>query len=419
MATGGAGGSGASGPSLTPGLTARFPKLTWGATWALAAVTALFLRNAALTPLVGGLGLLWLAMARLVAAVGPSIAVRQSVDATHVLPGQPIPVRIVLRNRTRLPVPWIWIEEPLPVHLEASGHYRALAAIAPGGTCETGFVLRPARRGRYRIGSIRYRLGDWFGLATREGLADLPLWVTVYPPIVPLPRLSPAARVPEGPRQDPASPFHEELTLGLRRYVQGDPQRWIAWKASARHDQLLVREFPRVRERATTVVLDLEDRSWGDAGGHQALERALSVAASFFWAPPDGDQATGLFTHARAVRYVPEGRGEESDPPRWLRLPPRRGLAHRRQVLELLAVLRPAEGPALEEVLLRLGALLGPGEGALVLTSGHRPAAWAAARQVAAHQHAVTILAFGSRALPPCPGVQVLPVSPEGEVVWR
>ena len=409
--------SGAAGGGA-PSLLAAMPRLTWGLTWAALALVSLFVRGTVLTPVVFGLGGLWLLASWLVGAVGRGISVRQQVSATAVTAGEEIQVRIVLRNASRLPVPWVWIEEPLPVHLEASGHFRACGSIDPFGRCEAGFSLRPGRRGRYRIGSIRFRLGDWFGLCSSDGRADLPLWVTVFPPIVPLPSLLPEARVPEGPRQDAASPFREELALGLRRYTSGDPQRFIAWKASARHGELMVREFPRVRERCTTLVLDLESRSWGDSGSRQALERAFSVAASFCWEPPDGQQATGLFTHARSVRYVPEGSGELHEPARLIRVPPRRGLAHRRELLETLAVLRPSDGPALEDLLVLVRRVLSPGESVLVLTSAHRAPAWVAASQLAARHHPVTILGFGSQALPPCLGVRVLPVSLEGQVRW-
>jgi uncharacterized protein (DUF58 family) len=35
----------------------------------------------------------------------------------------------------------------------------------------------------------------------------------------------------------------------LREYRVGDPQRHVAWKASARHDNLLVKDFERAQNR--------------------------------------------------------------------------------------------------------------------------------------------------------------------------
>ena len=398
----------------------RVPGLTWGTAVALLAVLAALPHGGVLAAAAYAMGGLWALAAVLARIAGRAIAIRQRVSDTHVTPGQRVRVQIVLRNTSRLPVPWVWFEEPLPVHLEASGRFRACGAIAPGGSCAAEFVLRPSRRGRYRIGTISFRLGDWFGLCSSAGVAELPLWVTVYPPIRPLPPLRPPARVPEGPRRDPASPFREELTLGVRPYVVGDPQRWIAWKASAHHGELQVREFPRVRERATTVVLDLESRSWSalGSGARAALERALSIAASYFWSPPDGEQATGLLTHAASVRYVPEGTGEVREPARLVRLAPRRGVAHQRHLLEALSVLQPAEGPPLEALLLLAERHLGPGQDVLAVTAGYRAEAWAAAARLASRHHPVTILTCGGGHAPFCPGVRVLPVTPDGEVQW-
>ncbi len=414
-AGGAAGGGTADGRNLAGAGT---PRPTWSSTLIILAVGTLLFHGTVVAPAVYALGGLWLLTAVAVRRVGRSVAVRQQVSSTHVTPGQDVHVRITIINRSRLPIPWIWFEEPLPVHLESGPQFRACAAVASSGRCQTEFTLRPTQRGQYRIGSIQFTLGDWFGLCTSQGQAQLPLWVTVFPRILPLPPLRPAALVPVGPRRDLISPFREELTQGLRPYRPGDPLRWIAWKASARHGQLEVKDFPRVRERATTVVLDLDEHSWRTALGRRALERAFSIAASYFWAPPDGDQATGLFTRAASVRYVPEGSGLLRESPRYIRIPPRRGLMHRRQILEILSTLQLADGPELAELLIALQRQLSPGESLLILTAGHRPSAWTAAQRLAAAHHPVTILGLESHALPPCPGARVLPVSIEGEVVW-
>ncbi len=394
------------------------PRPTWSSTLVLLALTALLLRGTPLAPVIYCLGLLWIAVSVLVRVVARSVAVRQHVSPTHVTPGEDVHVALTLTNRSRLPIPWMWFVEPLPIRLQSGPHFRACAALPGAGRCQVAFTLRPLQRGQYRIGTIDFTLGDWFGLCTGRGHAELPLWVTVFPRILSLPALHPPALVPLGPRRDPISPFREELTQGLRPYVSGDPQRWIAWKASARHGQLQVRDFPRVRERATTLVLDLDERGWRSNNSRMAVERAISIAASYFWSPPDGDQATGLFTRAASVRFIPEGTGVQRQPARYIHVTPRRGLLHRRRILEILATLQLGDGPELGELLTVLSRRLSPGEAVLVCTAGHSAGAWAAAGRLAAAHHPVTILGFDTQVLPPCPGARVLPVSLEGEVVW-
>ncbi len=64
---------------------------------------------------------------------------------------------------------------------------------------------------------------------------------------------------------------------GLREYVDGDEPRSIHWKASARSEQLLVKEFTTEGLRRCTVVLDASSSGYGDPEG---FERAVTVAAS-------------------------------------------------------------------------------------------------------------------------------------------
>ena len=392
-------------------------RIPWAAALVVLAVAAFLVHAWPVTLVVYSMALLWLLVWWLVGRVGRTLSLRQRLSATHVAPGESIGVEIALVNGTRLPVPWLWLRERLPVHLEAGASFQACGAVAPAGVATFRFEFTPTRRGRYRIGRVDFTIGDWFGLCSVEGRMDLPLWVTVYPAVRPLPPLPGPPLVPAGPRRQPASPFHEELVQGLRAYQPGDPMRWLAWKATARTGVLQVREFPRVRERSRTLVLDMDPSAWRSPVGSRCLERALSVAASYAWAPPEGGHPVGLLTFARTVRYVADGRGVLEDAPRLLRVPPATGILHRRRLLEVLSELHPAPGPGLARLLGQHGSRLSPGEGLVVLTSGHDVEVWGAAAAIA-RRHPVVLLGFEPRALPSCAGVQVLSVTLEGEVQW-
>ena len=393
-------------------------RIPWAAALVVLAVAALLVHAWPVTLVVYTMALVWLLVWWLVGRVGRTLALRQRLSATHVAPGESIEVEITLINGTQLPVPWLWLRERLPVHLEAGASFQACGTVAPSGKAAFHFVFTPTRRGRYRIGRVDFTIGDWFGLCSIDVRIDLPLWVTVYPAVRSLPPLPGATLVPAGPRRQADSPFREELVLGLRDYQPGDPMRWLAWKATARTGVLQVREFPRVRERTRTLVLDMDPAAWRSPVGSRCLERALSVAASYAWAPPDGAHPVGLLAFARTVRYVTDGRGVLEDAARLLRLAPATGVLHRRRLLEVLAELHPAPGPGLAQLLGQHGSRLSPGEGLVVLTSGHDEGVWAAAATIARRRHPVVLLGFEPRALRPCAGVQVLAVTLEGEVQW-
>jgi hypothetical protein len=63
----------------------------------------------------------------------------------------------------------------------------------------------------------------------------------------------------------------------LREYVDGDEPRSISWKASARSEELLVKEYTVEGLRRCTVLLDAAPGSYADRAG---FERAITVVAS-------------------------------------------------------------------------------------------------------------------------------------------
>ncbi len=88
----------------------------------------------------------------------------------------------------------------------------------------------------------------------------------------------------------------------LREHVPGDPFKRIAWKASARRGQLLVREMEREERDIAWLVIDASVELWAGAEGRAPLDLAVDelggVAARHF---SRGDKV-GLVVFASRVR---------------------------------------------------------------------------------------------------------------------
>jgi uncharacterized protein (DUF58 family) len=205
------------------------------------------------------------------------------------------------------------------------------------------------------------------------------------------------ARQPVGPRRDPTSPFQDLQPIGVRRYLPGDPLRLIAWKATARRGELMVKEQPLVRERVTCFVLDLVRGDWDPGRRFELMERAVTVAASLVWWDQDPHHAIGLIAYGQVVRSVPEGIGREADPPGFLRVPPRPGSAQRKAILEALAGLHPADGEPMASWLEREARALPWGAAVVVLGPTNTQAVVRAATALERHGHPVVMLAFEPR----------------------
>lgn len=141
----------------------------------------------------------------------------------------------------------------------------------------TGYELTTTSRGIVRLGPLIVEHRDPLGIArTRTLLLDVDeVFVAPRSYLLDMPQLGQGvlgAHLLAMARRLGPGEFH-----GLREYVDGDEPRSIHWKASARSEQLLVKEHTTEGLRRCTVALDATTAGYRDPEG---FERAVTVAAS-------------------------------------------------------------------------------------------------------------------------------------------
>ncbi len=152
-----------------------------------------------------------------------------------------------------------------------------VAPLAPRDDAGARYQLPTTARGVITVGPLVAITSDPLGMARLERpVADLDE-VIVAPRsyLLEMPQLGQGALgrhlLNQARRLGPGD-FHS-----LREYVDGDEPRSISWKASARSEDLLVKEFTVEGLRRCTVLLDAGPGSYVDRAG---FERAVTVAAS-------------------------------------------------------------------------------------------------------------------------------------------
>ncbi len=141
----------------------------------------------------------------------------------------------------------------------------------------TGYELTTAARGIVRLGPLMVEHRDPLGIArTRTMLLDVDeVFVAPLSFLLDMPQLGQGTlgtQLLAMARRLGPGEFH-----GLREYVDGDEPRSIHWKASARSEQLLVKEHTTEGLRRCTVVLDASEAGYDEPDG---FERAVTAAAS-------------------------------------------------------------------------------------------------------------------------------------------
>jgi uncharacterized protein (DUF58 family) len=117
-----------------------------------------------------------------------------------------------------------------------------------------------------------------FRLETRYPLGMFKAWSWMFPKakclVYPMPAKNPPPlpRTGSGPTGQ-AQRGEGDQVHGIREYRQGDSPRRIAWRSSARHDELLTREMETPKDNACEI-------SWNDLPGVDVEER-LSILTSW------------------------------------------------------------------------------------------------------------------------------------------
>ncbi len=182
------------------------------------------------------------------------VRVQRVVRPSTVAVGEPARVDIRVTNVDRRPTPHLLLWEPVG---EGGGAPMQLAALGPGEAASAAYRVPTTRRGVLVAGPLRASRRDVLGLASRTFVIAGSDEVLIVPQHVhlPFPDAGSAGRLGQHLRMkawgQTGGEFHS-----LREYVPGDDLRRINWKASARSEDLVVRETALEGVRRCTVVLD-------------------------------------------------------------------------------------------------------------------------------------------------------------------
>jgi len=183
-----------------------------------------------------------------------------------------------LDNDSRWSKPWVELanDSTLPAPLPGR-----VVGVRARGSRQWLAKVKLVRRGSFRLGALRVRTGDPFGLFASEMVVGRPTWIVVFPKVYPLPhwRLPPSpvdGSTPSRRRYEAATP----LVSTVRPYVYGDAINRIHWLSSVRHSELYVKEFDLEQAADLWLLLDLDRSAHAGPAETSSVETAISAAAA-------------------------------------------------------------------------------------------------------------------------------------------
>lgn len=203
--------------------------------------------------------------------------VRTSVGARAQV-GERIEERLALENHSWIPKLWVQIADAstLPGH-----HAGYVSSVGPRQRISWRARTLCRQRGRYILGPVIATTGDPLGLFRREVVLSQPTPLLVLPNVLTLRALPLFAGVMPGRGRGSQRSLHTSTNaVTVRNYVPGDALTRIHWNSTARHGQLMVKEFDLDPMIDVVVLLDLDRGVQAGEGEQSTEEYGVTIAAS-------------------------------------------------------------------------------------------------------------------------------------------
>jgi uncharacterized protein (DUF58 family) len=231
-------------------------------------------------------------------------------------------------------------------------------------------------RGYYQVGPLVLETGDLFGLHRRFRIVTEPVYILVYPKVVPLPGYDLASRRPIGEIRLTHRLFEDPTRIsGVRAYQPGDPLSRVHWSATARTGILHSKIYDASTIAGATIVLDFHSLSYPARNEPGRSELAVTTAVALANAVSLMGQPIGLITNgrdaadrirrrdelarrpfppptSRAATHDLAAMRESDDRLRPLIVPPSRGPESFARIREVLARVELTDGLSFDQLLI-------------------------------------------------------------------
>jgi uncharacterized protein (DUF58 family) len=236
--------------------------------------------------------------------------------------GESAEVVVTLRNQGVIPILWVLVEDLLPeqalrrpTRLTVKGKRLQVANMRPRQTKTIKYRVIFEMRGYYPLGPTVLETGDVFGLHRRHRVIGNPVYIMVYPKILPLPKYDFSSRRPIGEVRLQNRLFEDPTrTAGVRPYMAGDPLSRIHWRATARTGQLHSRIFEPTSLAGATILVDFHSAGYPARSEPHRSDLVVTTATSIAYAVSVLNQSLGLVSNGRDAADRIRAEALEKDP---------------------------------------------------------------------------------------------------------
>ncbi|MBA3891643.1 MAG: DUF58 domain-containing protein [Gemmatimonadaceae bacterium] len=227
--------------------------------------------------------------------------------------GDETPIRYVVQSRWRRDVT-VRIADELPDALQGGATASGTAVAVPAGAeVVVTLPVTGVRRGRFPLGRVGWRAHTPLGLLAAYWIGESEHSVLVAPSVSGVRRFRLLAiqhRLHTAGVRALRRKGEGQSFAGLREYAVGDDPRHVDWKATARRNTLITREYSIEQSQTVLTLVDAGRGMTQLAGAYPRFEHALSSALVLTdVAVAAGDRVGTLLFDDEVRAFVPPRRG--------------------------------------------------------------------------------------------------------------
>ncbi|MFE8698515.1 DUF58 domain-containing protein [Cytobacillus sp. FJAT-53684] len=174
--------------------------------------------------------------------------------------GEPLKVTIVIRRKTAFPLFFLVMEDCVNGKLIFSQQRNgSKALVVPGFQKEITWEYQVDKlpRGEHFLQSIRVKTGDLLGLIEKEKQIQIEDRIIVYPSYEELIYKTMENQYDQGMTASRERVQRDtSMAIGIREYQPGDRFSWINWKATAKRNDIMTKEFEQRQSHDVYILMD-------------------------------------------------------------------------------------------------------------------------------------------------------------------
>jgi uncharacterized protein (DUF58 family) len=235
------------------------------------------------------------------------LEISRQISNTDYSAGEPLHVIVNVKRNSYFPIFYLLIEDQLEDPLKYSQQKKkAKALVLPGFKKEFSYeyMIDELPRGEHLFFGFIVRTGDILGLVEKEKYHKNESKIIVYPAYTELQYRPFETHFDQGMTASRERVQRDTtMAIGVRDYQPGDRFSWINWKASAKRNEIMTKEFEQRQSHDVFVVMDCSP--------DKHFEGVVSFTASLLRAVLKKGAQTGLLTISRDRASFPIRGGED------------------------------------------------------------------------------------------------------------